>query len=117
MEPIHSVTLSNGLIISVYDQTKPYFGDYFHVKIEIRLIPPENCFATEGDNNSQSYSKIIRKMGVPSDAVTIERQKLIDDFITTSLPYLSLTDTPVRIADKIVSSKTLSDRRYRPSGY
>jgi len=32
---LHTLKLPNGLTVTIYDHTKVYFGDYYHVRLNI----------------------------------------------------------------------------------
>ena len=122
LEPLHTLNLSNGLLVSIYDQTTVYFGDYYHVRVKIicslhggsdawKQHCPENALLA-----SVSYTRVLEKMAVPSEAVECVKKSLLNDFDRNSLPYISSAGFPKKIIDKELRSRTLPARNYQGTG-
>lgn len=111
--PFHSYTLPNGLFISIYDWTKPYFGDFYRVKIEIICSKDAQ---TSTHRPTALYSRTLEKMGVASNDVENVKQKLVDDFNANSLPYLSLKEFPQKMTDQSNRKKQQINKKYIASG-
>ncbi|NVN97928.1 MAG: hypothetical protein HXX17_01300 [Geobacteraceae bacterium] len=62
------------------------------------------------------YSRILEKMGVASDDVENVKQKLVDDFNTNSLPYLSLKEFPPKMTELNIRKKQQIEKKYINSG-
>lgn len=94
-EPSTKIDLPGILSVTFYDQSKVYFGDYYHVKLEVNceiqvplmLVSAEN--RDGGLADAVIYRRILEKMAVPSAAVEDTRRALIAEFRSNSLPYLS----------------------------
>lgn len=111
--PFHSYILPNGLFISIYDCTKPYFGDFYRVKIEIICSKDAQ---TSTHRPTALYSRTLEKMGVASNDVENVKQKLVDDFNANSLPYLSLKEFPQKMTDQSNRKKQQINKKYIASG-
>lgn len=96
---IREMTLGNGLIVRFYDQTRHYYGDFYLVKIEIvcEVFLSPDCFDDPGDFEDARrllgvpavYRRTLEQMGVPSTAIGTVTNRLLDNFISHSLPYFS----------------------------
>ncbi len=99
---IKKFTLENGLVIYLYDHTLRYYGDFYHVKIEIvfEIDLSENFFGDLNDysdarlvlGNSVTYRRFMEQMGVPSTGIDRVRELLIQNFKEHSLPYFSTSN-------------------------
>jgi hypothetical protein len=100
--PLETRTLENGLRYRVTDQTVRYFGDYHHVRLVTTFsFDVDKEILPEGETldgvqrlvgHTISFERVLSRMGVPTaDLDTVKRQ-LIDNFLTTSVPYLSHPD-------------------------
>ena len=120
---IHTLSLSNGLTVSIYDHTKVYFGDYHHVRIKIvcaldgaavdwKQYCPENI-----DLQSLAYTRTLGKMGVSSADIESVTKTLLNDFDHNSLPYISSADFPIKMINNQLSCKKSSVKNYLGSGF
>jgi hypothetical protein len=114
--------LTNGLTISIYDQTKVYFGDYHHVRLNLVCTfdtdaEEINRYCPEAPTlRSLSYSRIMEKMGVPSHDVARVMNSLITDFQLNALPYISSPEFPQKMIATERARKKLPVRHYSGSG-
>ncbi len=101
---IKKIPLANGLIIFIYDHTFRYYGDFYHVKLEIacevslrqEYFENENEFAQAKGilGDSASYRRFVEQMGVPSTGIERVQEIQINNFVSHSLPYFSSPDFP-----------------------
>jgi hypothetical protein len=101
---LKKIPLENGLVIYVYDHTRRYYGDFYHVKIEITcdISLNEKYFENVNDyadaqnilGKSVSYNRFLEQMGVPSTGIEHVREKLIQNFKEHSVPYFSSMNFP-----------------------
>lgn len=99
---IETITLESGLCITLLDQTRHYFGGYFHVKVlaccDIPLVPAyfendaEYNAALEKMGTSVRFERTLEKMAVPESSIESVRSQLIQDFHETATAYLSVPD-------------------------
>ena len=103
---IREITLENGLVVRFFDHTRHYYGDFYLVKIGIVCEVPL-CSAYFGEladmaeaqrlvGDSAVYRRAVEQMGVPSTAIATVTERLMDNFILHSLPYLSSPAFPGR---------------------
>jgi len=122
LELLHTLNLSNGLLISIYDQTKVYFGDYHHVRVKIICTLDSAAFACKQfcpenvDLRSMSYTRTLEKMGVPSEDIESVKKTLLDDFDRNSLPYISSADFPKKMITNELRSQKSPVRKYQGTG-
>jgi hypothetical protein len=106
-EPIRILPLPNGLSISVFNNTRRYFGDYFRVSVEIVCrIPLLAEYFTDSDEFAVACSKLgsevvytrnEEQMGVPSAGVGEALDRLVENFIDHSFPYVSSSQFPRKV--------------------
>lgn len=99
---IETIALDSGLCITLLDQTRHYFGGYFHVKILIYCDIPlvqgyfendtEYNAALEKMGTSVRFERTLEKMAVPESGIESVRSQLIQDFHETATAYLSVPD-------------------------
>lgn len=92
---ISKLALSSGSILTVYDLTKVYFGDYYHVKLEIT-----GDITSPSTDRKAVYRRTLEKMAVSSEMVETAIQSLLSEFELNSLPYLNSPD----FADKFIAT-------------
>lgn len=99
---ISTTELNQILRITLCDQSRHYFGGYFHVKVLAYCDVPvlEHYF----DSNSEfvdarnrmgisvRFERVLEKMAVPENEKESVRGKLIDSFNKTTLGYISAPD-------------------------
>jgi hypothetical protein len=119
---LHTLKLSNGLTVSIYDQTKVYFGDYHHVRIIIVCSfngTADNsvfCSPDDIELRSISYRRTLEKMGVQSKDIESVKKSLLNDFHKNSLPYISSQEFPKKMITSELANKKHPVRKYAGSG-
>jgi hypothetical protein len=108
---IKTCALGGGLLATVSDLTRHYFGGYYHVRIQVSADVPvtAHAFAEEPEYRdavsclgaSVCFSRTLEKMAVPDSEIDAVRQQLLTSFDTTMLPYLMRND----FADSFVRSE------------
>lgn len=99
---LETITLESGLCITLLDQTRHYFGGYFHVLVlvscdmalEQRYFENEAEFvlAVEKLGPSVRFTRILEKMAVPESEVDAVRSQLMQTFHETTKKYLATPD-------------------------
>jgi len=120
---LHKQKLANGLTVSIYDQTKVYFGDYYHVRINIVCTPADiadDLTLSSSDTIEQrtsSYNRTLEKMGVPSADVESTKNSLLKDFHQNALPYISSEEFPKKMINNELPRIKRHHRKYAGAGY
>lgn len=93
------IPLANGLILTITDRTRRYFGDYFTVRLDIdcpiavdrAFFPDEESFqrASALLRKPLRYSRTLQRSGIASAEVETVREELLRHFRENSLAYLS----------------------------
>jgi hypothetical protein len=104
--PLDTDRLDNGLIISYFDRSRPYFGGYYRVQVEITTTVQldEGMFANaEAFHQAQrllgptvTYRRLVERMGVTLPELAQARADIIDSFRRNALNYLTGNDFPQR---------------------
>ena len=99
---IESIKLDSSFSITLLDQTRHYFGGYFHVKVlaycEIPLeqsyfeSPAEFSLAAEKMGHSVRFERVLEKMAVPESEIETVRKQLVNSFHETAASYLATAD-------------------------
>ena len=99
---IDTITLDSALCITLLDQTRHYFGGYFHVKVLAYCdIPLKQGYFNDGAEFSDAVSKmgasvrferVLEKMAVPESGIESVRSRLTQAFHETTKAYLSVPD-------------------------
>ncbi|MDD2540921.1 MAG: hypothetical protein PHH28_07740 [Desulfuromonadaceae bacterium] len=99
---IETITLSPTLCVTLLDQTRHYFGGYFHVKVLAYCDVPleeryfeynaEFCDAVVKMGASVRFERILEKMAVPESEIESVRSLLIQAFHETTSTYLSTAE-------------------------
>lgn len=99
---ISSVVLDSGLCIILSDETRHYFGGYYHVKILARCNVPldQHYFDDEAQHqdalekwgDSVCFERVLEKMAVAEEDIKSVKNQLVDTFNATAISYLSLPD-------------------------
>ncbi len=99
---IETITLDSGLCITLIDQTRHYFGGYFHVKVLAYCdIPLQQSYfendaefsrAVDKIGTSVRFERVLEKMAVPESGIESVRSQLTQAFHETSRSYLSIPD-------------------------
>lgn len=107
---LRSVRLDNGLTVEFFDRSNRYFGDYHRVYVEARCRVALHLDNFAGSTDPAAalqaaravlgsevvFVRRLEKMGVAGEAVERTREALMDSFIRSSLPYLSVPAFPGR---------------------
>lgn len=123
---ITTMELNSGLCITLSDQTRHYFGGYYHVKVLAHcVVPLDRCYfdddvqyldACNRLGDSVVFERILEKMAVPEQEITSVRNQLVDAFKQTAVSYLSAPDFDRRLVRneyRICTSKSSSKARFR----
>ena len=104
---ITTIMLNPGLRVTLSDETRHYFGGYYHVKVLVHCIVPLDKFyfddeaqyldALEKLGESVSFERILEKMAVPEQDITSVRDQLVAAFNETTLRYLTTPDFDRRL--------------------
>lgn len=99
---LETITLNTDLSVTLLDQTRHYFGGYYHVKVlaycDIPLEP--GYFDTDAERDdavvkmgtSVRFERTLEKMAVPESAIKSVRSQLTQSFHETTIAYLSAPD-------------------------
>lgn len=103
---IREMSLGNGLIVRFFDLSRHYYGDFHLVKVEITCEIPLSCdyFDVQSDfeeacirfGESVLYRRAVERMGIPSTAIEMVTEQLIENFVSHSLPYFAAPGFPRR---------------------
>lgn len=103
---ISTIKINELIYITLLDETRHYFGGYYHVKILAFCDLPlaENYFdgneefldAASRMGASVRFERILEKMAVPENEIVSVRSRLVDTFHETTLPYICTPDFPAR---------------------
>ena len=108
---IHREALDNGLELIFADRSNRYYGDFYQVKIDVlstvRLSEP---FLMESDLSEKEQFRAknrfgdilethqeLKRMGVAGPDVATVTKEMVQQFLDTSLPYMSTADFPARL--------------------
>ncbi len=107
---ITTINLNSGLCITLTDETRHYFGGYYHVKVLAHCIVPisvdyfddENQYLDALDKLGESvrFERILEKMAVPEQDIAKVRNQLVEAFKDTAISYLSAHDFDRRLFRK-----------------
>ncbi|MDD2308966.1 MAG: hypothetical protein PHH91_05225 [Desulfuromonadaceae bacterium] len=99
---VETITLDSALHIMLLDQTRHYFGGYFHVKVLACCDIPlqQSYFENDAEyrcavakmGTSVRFERILEKMAVPESGIESVRSLLIQAFHETAKVYLSTAD-------------------------
>ncbi len=99
---IETIALDSDLSITLLDQTRHYFGGYFHVKVLAYCdVPLERSYfdsdaefsdAAAKIGTSVRFERVLEKMAVPESEIEAVRSQLTQAFHDTTKAYLSVPD-------------------------
>jgi len=99
---IETITLDSALCITLLDQTRHYFGGYFHVKVLVYCDIPlkqsyfessaEYSYAVKKMGTTVRFERVLEKMAVPESGIESVRSQLTQAFHETTGAYLSTLD-------------------------
>jgi hypothetical protein len=114
-DPIRVLPLPNGLTVAFFDHSRRYFGDYYRVKLEVvcRIPLSAGNFASDEAyaealgfyGNEVVYSRSEEQMGVPSADIKVTLERLIENFMEHSLPYVSSPRFPEKFVHAELKKK------------
>ncbi len=103
---IDTITLDSNLCITLLDQTRHYFGGYYHVKVlaycDIPLMQSyfsndiEFSDAVKVMGESVRFERVLEKMAVPESGIKSVRSQLTQTFHETTGAYLAVPDFAAR---------------------
>jgi hypothetical protein len=101
-ELIKVCVLGGGVTATVTDNTRHYFGGYYHVRIQVSADVPVSAASFDAASDyedavvrlghSVTFSRTLEKMAVPDTEIDIVRQQLLAAFDANVLPYLLRDD-------------------------
>lgn len=108
--PYTEIALPDNRTVKVYDHSHVYFGDYYHVRLEIRceFAPLDQS----GQGEAVVYQRFLERMAVPSAAVEDVRLALLEEFKQNALPYLATSDFPAKFIAKSTTVQPMVKKRY-----
>jgi len=99
---VETITLDSALHITLEDQTRHYFGGYFHVKVLAWCDIPlqQGYFENDVEYNGAvakmgtfaRFERSLEKMAVPESEIESVRSQLLQAFRETAKAYLSSAD-------------------------
>lgn len=123
MNLVQEIPLPNGLVMQVWDRSRSIASDT--TKVELRVTVP--VAVTEGHfNDPEQFQRVIEVFG-PQIAYEYTKERtfvstpdsrkvfdeLLEDFRRDSLPYLSRSDFPARLARSKLREILRHPHRYR----
>ncbi|KAB0666626.1 hypothetical protein F6V25_04195 [Oryzomonas japonica] len=103
---VREYDLGGGITARLRDETRHYFGGYYHVRIEVSADIPLSASPFAGPEEYQAarrllgerirFRRVLEKMAVPETDIATARQSLLEAFDANVLPYLSRPDFPER---------------------
>lgn len=104
---ITTIELNSALCITLSDETRHYFGGYYHVKVLAYCDVPLEQIYFDGEaefidarnrmGESVRFERILEKMAVPEPDIAAVLGQLVDAFNDTALGYLSGPDFAGRL--------------------
>lgn len=99
---LETITLGPALSITLLDQTRHYYGGYYHVKVLAYCDIPLDKSYFESDaefsaavakmGTSVRFERVLEKMAVPEAGIESVRRQLTQAFHETTVAYLSVSD-------------------------
>ncbi len=97
---IDTISLDSELFITLLDQTRHYFGGYYHVKVLAYCDIPlkQSYFENDADFDhavvkmglSVRFERVLEKMAVPESGIELVRSQLMRAFSETTRSYLAV---------------------------
>jgi hypothetical protein len=108
---LKELSLDNGLMLKITDESSNYYADFWNLKVVIKgkaqvapdhlqAITPSNPSeqeAKEALGNEVAYHRELTRIGVRKDEKEATIQKLLGSFEENSLPYLEHPSFPERM--------------------
>ena len=79
---LKSLTCSSALCLEFYDLSNRYYGDFHQLRIEVELL-----LGGEAQPTRLCYQRPLRRMAVTSALLAEEKNRLITEFLATTLVY------------------------------
>ena len=124
MKPIKEIFLDNGLIVSFFNHTHRYFGDYHRVRVKIICEVPllKEYFADQSEyaeakanlGSNAIFRRDTELMGIPSGELEKCLEKVIENFTDHSLSYLSSPQFPRKFVLTELSGSRKKTRQVYP---
>lgn len=108
--PYTEIAVSNKVMVSIYDHSRVYFGDYYLVRLEVCCAFPGQNLA--GQTDPLAYRRFLEKMAVPSAAVEETKLALVAEFSRTSLPYLADPDFQAKYVARAAAGQGAVKKHY-----
>lgn len=122
---IEIIVLDSALNITLLDQTRHYFGGYYHVKVLAYCdIPLESSYfendaefsnAVEKMGTIVRFERVLEKMAVPETEIESVRSQLIQAFRETTGIYLSAPDFAPRFVQNEYQKRISKPSKIRNS--
>ena len=123
---ISTIRLNELINVVLCDETRHYFGGYYHVKVLAFCDMPfsENYFncgaefldARSRMGESVRFKRVLEKMAVPQDEIESVRNRLITAFNETTLAYLAAPDFAKLFVRSAYLKKIGQPVRQQPAG-
>jgi hypothetical protein len=108
---LHHQILENGLELTFVDLSNRYYGDFYQIKIDVvsHLSLSDSMFAKFDLSEKEKIKakarfgarleshRELKRMGVAGGDVVRVCEELVQQFLDTSLPYLSTAEFPSRL--------------------
>ncbi len=108
---LHHQILENGLELTFVDLSNRYYGDFYQIKIDVvsHLTLSDSVFAKFDLSEKEKVRakarfgarleshRELKRMGVAGEDVARVCDELVQQFLDTSLPYLSTAEFPLRL--------------------
>jgi hypothetical protein len=96
-----NIPLTNGLTIVVNDHTRLYYGEFYHVKLEVLCtVPLTDDMAAEAKGlfgDTVSYRRYLEQMAVPFSETEQVKERLLAHFTAHSITYFSAENFPAKL--------------------
>ncbi|MBE0596406.1 MAG: hypothetical protein IH614_03965 [Desulfuromonadales bacterium] len=121
MNPFHTEILPNGLAVEFFDHSNRYFGDYWHLDLEVRCRVPLTAAGLEAAalvaarqllGEAVDYLRRMEKMGVATADVSSNRDLLVEGFLASARLYLCHPSFPGRFVHRRLEEAQQSKRPY-----
>ena len=118
---IETIPLHGGLCLTLSDQTRHYFGGYYHVRVHVCCDVPleQSSFSGEAEylhalktmGQQVRFERLLEKMAVPETDIAAVRSRLISNFRKTGIAYLAQPDFASRFVRNEFLKRTKSAPR------
>jgi hypothetical protein len=108
---LHRQSLDNGLELIFTDLSNRYYGNFYQIKIDVLstirltdsflhasdLSEKEQVRAKNRFGDTLETHQELKRMGVAGSDVAKVTKEMVQQFLDTSLPYMSIADFPARL--------------------